>query len=465
MSALTALSALTLADKIQRREVSAVEVVEAHIARIVESNPSTNAVVRYNFDGARREAEVADALIETRTPVGPFHGVPFTVKDCLDVEGMGSSCGLVSRRTHRATADAVVVARMREAGAIVLGKTNLPDNCWAQETDSLLFGRTNNPLDVTRTVGGSSGGEAAVIAAHGSPMGIGTDIAGSIRLPAHFTGIVGFRPTSGTLSEIGNWPAPEGRLSELEAIGPMARNVGDVAAAFDVMRGAAPELLETTSLRGRRVAFWSDDGVITSDAGVHQAVTTAVNALVSFGMVPVASAPSARRLAGLGWTAMIADDERASIARGFGNGELWNPLRECLRGESRVSSGALLYWCSSHYGSRLLRALGVDGLKWRKRLLTQLTELLGEGGVAVCPIFPTPAPTHGWSMRTLGPVSTLSYQVWVNLAGSPGLTVPIRRSRGELPIGVQIVGLPGADRDVLAAGQAIEQALAQGERT
>jgi Asp-tRNA(Asn)/Glu-tRNA(Gln) amidotransferase A subunit family amidase len=457
---ITSLSASELARRIRERALSPIEVVEAHIARIVALHPTLNAVVTPTFDQARHESCMASDAVERGEPLGPLHGVPFTAKDCLDVAGVRSTAGLVSRAGHVAAGDAVVVARLRAAGAILLGKTNTPDNCWDQETDNLLFGRTNNPWDVARTVGGSSGGEAAIIAAGGSPLGIGTDIAGSIRMPAHFTGVVGLRPTSARLSEQGNWPPPVGRLADLEAIGPMARRVEDVALAFDIMAGVEPAPLDLGALRGERVAYWFDDGLIPSSGAIKGGVRAAVGALERAGMVPVAGAPRSRVMAVLGWLAYHGATERRAVAEGFGDGAAWSPLAEmvhALRGQPRVASGALMYWLASHYGSLLARAVGVDGARWRADLRAEFLDLVGERGVAVCPIFPTSAPRHGWTRRAL--MLTLTYQAWVNLAGLPGLTAPVGRSGHGLPVGVQIVGAPGAERTLLAAGLAVQNTL------
>lgn len=458
---ITALSAAELARRIRDGRLSPVDVVEAHIARIEAVNPSVYAVVTPTFDAARREAQAAAHALARGDALGPLHGVPFTAKDSLDVAGVRSTAGLTARSGRVPERDAAVVARMRAAGAILLGKTNTPDNCWNQETSNLIFGRTNNPLDLTRTVGGSTGGEAAIIAAGGSPLGLGTDIAGSIRMPAHFTGIVGLRPTSAALPEDGNWPPARGRLADLEAIGPMARCVEDAALAFDVLRGVDPQPLDLDALHGAPVAAWLDDGLLPSSGAVQAAVRAAAEALERAGMRRVAGAPAARRMAIVGWLAYQGDFERRAVATGFGGGAAWSPLAELARalaGRPRVSPGALLYWLASSYGSQLTRALGVDGARWRERLRAQMHDLIGERGVAICPIFPTTAPRHGWPKRAL--LLTLSYQAWVNLAGLPGLTVPIGRSGNGMPVGVQIVGAAGAERTILAAGRAIERALA-----
>ncbi len=460
MPPITLLSATDLARQIRCGALTPCEVVEAHIARIAAVNPVLNGLVQPLFASARAAAEAATQHPDPAP--GPLYGVPITVKDSLDVAGARTTVGLVARAGYTPTRDALVVARLRAAGAIVLGKTNTPDNCWSQETENLLFGRTHNPWDALRSVGGSSGGEAALIAAGGSPLGIGSDIAGSIRLPAAFTGIVGLRPSSPSPLEDGHWPLASGRLADLEAVGPMARRVEDVALAFDVMRGVAPQPLDIGTLGGARVAFWCDDGLLPVSAAVRDGVLAAVAVLRRVGMRPVAAAPPARRLASLGWAAYHDAAARQAIAQGFGNGVAWSPLdelRRTLRREARVSSGALLYWLVSHYSSLLTEWLGIDGPAWREQLRTQMYDLIGPAGVAVCPIFPTTAPRHGWIWRSLPFLSSLHLQTWVNLAGLPGLSLPVGRSGNGMPVGVQIVGLPGAEATILAAGLAVQRVL------
>jgi Asp-tRNA(Asn)/Glu-tRNA(Gln) amidotransferase A subunit family amidase len=436
--------------------VSAAAALEAHITRIAEVNPQINALVHERFAAARAEAQAADALPPERR--GPLHGVPITIKDAFDVAGLPTTCGLTSRAGRVVTHDAAAVARLRAAGAIVLGTTNTPDNCWAQETANPLHGLTRNPHDPARSVGGSTGGEAALIAAGGSPLGLGSDIAGSIRLPAAFCGIAGLRPTSGALDETGFWPPSAGRLAQLNAIGPMARQVEDLALAWDVLRGAPHQPPDPALLRGRTAAYWFDDGLTPSSAAIRAGVRAAVGRLERAGMRARAAAPPLRRMAILGWLAVCGPAERRAIAAGFGGGQPWRPLREAVRtvtGRRRIGNASLYYWLGSHYGALLAAALGIDGMRWRERLQAQLLERIGPGGVAVCPIFPTTAPPHGFSALAL--LTTTSYQTWVNLAGLPAVTVPVGRTRHGMPVGVQLVGAPGSEATLLAAGMAVQQ--------
>lgn len=450
------LSATALVMQLRSGAVSPLAAVEAHIARIAAVNPHINAVANERFAQARAEALAAEQLAPAAR--GPLHGLPVTIKDAIDVAGMPATCGLVSRADRVAERDAAVVAQLRAAGAIVIATTVTPDNCWGQETANPLHGRTRNPWNSGRSAGGSTGGEAVLIAAGGSPLGIGSDIAGSIRLPAAFCGIAGLRPTSGALPEAGFWPPSTGNLALLNALGPMARRVEDLALAWDVLRGVEPAPPDPAVLRGRAVAHWIDDGFLSASAAIAGGVRAAAQALADVGMRSVSGAPSRRRLAGLAWGAFHGHTERRAIAAGFGNGTPWSPYRELLRvlvGQGRIGLPSLTSWLITHGVPEINAVLRIDAQRWRELLRRQFSALVGDG-VAVCPIFPTTAPRHGWSGMVL---HTASFQTWVNLAGLPGLTVPVGWNGRGMPVGVQLVAAPGGEMTLLAAGMAVQQAL------
>ncbi len=236
MDELLALSATGQAALIRARKISSRELIEAHLQHIARVNPQINAAVEVLGATALEEARKADDAMAGGESVGPFHGVPFSIKDSLELEGTICTAGTVGRR-HAAPSleDAAVVTRMRRAGAIPIAKTNLPDLLFAFESDNLLFGATNNPYDLSRTSGGSSGGEAALIAACGSPFGLGSDAAGSVRLPAAFCGIASIKPTSGRLPRTGHFPPAGGWIETLWQIGPMARYVEDLCAQMRLL--------------------------------------------------------------------------------------------------------------------------------------------------------------------------------------------------------------------------------------
>lgn len=231
-------SARSIAKAIRDKEVSSAEVVEAFLKRIEEVNPKLNAVVQLAADRARAEAREADEALSRGESKGPLHGVPITLKDSLDTEGVISTGGTKGRASFVPEQDATVTARLRGAGAILLGKTNTPELTLAGETANLIYGRTNNPYDLSRMPGGSSGGAGAIIASGGSPLDMGSDTGGSVRLPAHFCGIAGIKPTSGRVPRTGHIvPFGMGALDSLTQIGPMARYVEDLALALPIISG------------------------------------------------------------------------------------------------------------------------------------------------------------------------------------------------------------------------------------
>jgi len=237
MPELNFLSAAAMAEGIRHNKFSATELVEAHLARIQKLNPKLNAFVQVDTEGALCQARAADEDLRRSEKLGPLHGVPITIKSSIEVKGLRAESGTKLRAGFVATRDAPLVSRLRNAGAIILGTTNTPELLMAWETDNLLYGRTNNPWDLARTPGGSSGGEAAAIAAGCSAGGVGSDGGGSIRVPAHFSGICGLKPTPGRIPATGHFPTSVGPFALLGVVGPMARTVADLKLLFEVMQG------------------------------------------------------------------------------------------------------------------------------------------------------------------------------------------------------------------------------------
>src|SRR5678816_4286440 len=231
---LVAQSLAEMASLIRAKQVSPVEVMTAHLEQIERLNPGLNAIVTLAPDALER-ARLAEAELLKGSEIGPLHGVPLTIKDTIATAGMRMTSGSRLRQNYVPSEDAPSVKRLKAAGAIILGKTNTPEMAIPYETDNPLFGRTSNPYDRGLTCGGSSGGEAAAIAACMSPAGLGSDLSGSIRVPAHFCGIVGLRPTSGQISMQGHFPVPVEALEFGACIGPMARRVADVSLLFKVL--------------------------------------------------------------------------------------------------------------------------------------------------------------------------------------------------------------------------------------
>src|SRR5712672_2826105 len=241
---ITASAASELAEAVRSKKWSSKEIVEAHLDRIAKVNPKLNAVVQLTAEAARKEADEADAALARGEIKGPLHGVPITIKDTLETAGVICTGGTKGRANFVPKADATAVARLRAAGGIMLGKTNVPELAGALESDNLIYGRTNNPYDLTRTPGGSSGGESAIVAACGSPLGLGTDAGGSIRVPAHFCGLAAIKPTSGRVPRTGQFPMPLGARNPVFHVSLISRRVEDLALALPIISG--PDFRDST---------------------------------------------------------------------------------------------------------------------------------------------------------------------------------------------------------------------------
>ncbi|MCC7370747.1 MAG: amidase [Chloroflexi bacterium] len=449
MDELVSRSAASMARAVRNREVSSVELVEAHLRRIDAVNPSLNAIIHLDAAGALAAARTADARLADGAPAGPLHGVPVTVKDNLDVAGLPCTGGTRGRAGCVPGQDATVVARLRAAGAVILGKTNLPEMALAFVTDNLVHGRTNNPYDLARTPGGSSGGEAAIIAAGGSPLGVGNDLAGSIRLPAHFCGIAGLKPTSGRVPLTGYFSPIVGLLKPLWHNGPMARRVEDLALGLAVMAGPdgrdpgavpAPQGDPTAvDLRAPRIAVHADNGIASPSPETVAAIGRAADALRDVGVQVVEERPAALADApGLFHRLFNADAGtrlRAEIAALGTTATDMHPAMSGLLDAVERSTGSV--------GD--LTALLADLDRYRAAMLAFLTDY----DAILCPVDTEAARPHG-------PVRGNSYAYPYNLTGWPAAVVRAGASATGLPIGVQIVARPWREDVALALASAVE---------
>ncbi|HEY3973450.1 MAG TPA: amidase [Candidatus Sulfotelmatobacter sp.] len=460
MSDLTFLPAVTLAQQICQKMISAVEVCDAHLAKIERLNPKLNAFVQVDAEQVRREARDADAAVRAGKPLGPLHGVPISIKSSIDVTGMRCEAGTRLRAGNIATKDAPLVARLRNAGAIVLGMTNTPEFLMAWETDNILHGRTNSPWDLARTPGGSSGGEAAAIAAGMSAGGVGSDGGGSIRVPAHFSGICGLKPTPGRVPSTGHFPPPGGPFSLIGVVGPMARTVADVSALFEAMQGpddadpcAAPVplyWLREDEARNLRIGYFEDDGRTPVTQETRAAVRTAAEALRGAGFQVESFRPESLEEARVLWKKFFV----------VSGGML---IRHMFRGREQDLSPTLkqfLEWSAAEpalTGESLLEAwIARDVL--RGKFLAQMRKY----PILLCPAAAIPAFRHGersWTIdgNSVSYLDAWSYAEWFNLLGNPAAVVPVNYSAEGLPIGVQIVGRPWEEEQVLAVAAALEK--------
>ena len=293
MNDLTFIPAVSMAEQIRKKKISPVELVNAHLAQIERLNSKLNAFVQVDAERARQSAKDAESSVMNHEPLRPLHGVPISIKSSMSVAGLRCEAGTRLRAGFLARRDAPLVTRLKAAGAILLGTTNAPELLMAWETDNLLYGRTNSPWGLERTPGGSSGGEAAAIAAGMSAGGVGSDGGGSIRVPAHFSGICGLKPTPGRIPSTGHFPVSAGPFASIGVVGPMARTVADLKIIFEAMQGpdvgdtnAAPVPLRWPSedeTREVRVGYFEDDGRTPVTAETRATVRTAAEALRSAG--------------------------------------------------------------------------------------------------------------------------------------------------------------------------------------
>jgi Asp-tRNA(Asn)/Glu-tRNA(Gln) amidotransferase A subunit family amidase len=468
MNELNFLSAVEMAEQIRARTISPVELVDAHLGRIAELNSprasKLNAFVRVDVDGARAQAKIAEAAAGSRGlahSLGALHGVPLSVKSSVDVAGWPCECGSRLRKGYVPSEHATLVKRLRAAGAILLGNTNVPEFLMAYETDNSLYGRTNSPWDLQRTPGGSSGGEAAAIAAGCSAGGVGSDGGGSIRIPAHFSGICGLKPTPGRVPSTGHYPASAGPFAQLGVVGPMARTVADVARLFAVMAGpdfgdpaSAPVPLRVWSeeeVRKLRVAYFEDDGVTPVTPETAAVVRAAAEALRAQGFQVEAWRPqNLDRVWQLWWNLFGRAVQVAFAATVEGREAELSPMYRAWR--QRVALEPPMD------GREWLNTLvGRDAL--REKLLRQMETF----PILLCPACAIPAFRHGereWMVqgRKVEYLKAMSYSQWFNLLGNPAAVVPVGRSPESLPIVVQIVGRPWEDEAVLAVAAKIEAA-------
>ena len=289
MSEINFLSAAQMAEQIRSRKLSSIELIKAHLAQIERLNPQLNAFVQVDAEGACSQAREAEWAVKQGRQLGPLHGVPISIKSSIEVAGLRCEAGSKLRAGKIARQDAPLVTRLRNAGAIVLGTTNTPEFLMAWETDNALYGRTNSPWDLTRTPGGSSGGESAAIAAGCSAGGVGSDGGGSIRVPAHFSGICGLKPTPGRIPASGHVPNSVGPFALIGVVGPMARTVEDLKILFEIMQG--PDIGDTCSapvpvrwpknddLKKLRIGYFEDDGRTPVTPETRAAAHTAAEAL------------------------------------------------------------------------------------------------------------------------------------------------------------------------------------------
>jgi amidase len=464
MSRLTFLSATSMAEQIRKKKISPVELVEAHLAQIEKLNPRLNAFVQVDAEQARRAARDAENSVigkkMRQESLGPLHGVPVSIKSSISVAGLRCEAGCRLREGFIAAQDAPLVARLKNAGAIVLGATNTPEFLMAWETDNLLYGRTNNPWDLERTPGGSSGGEAAAIAAGMSAGGVGSDGGGWIRVPAHFSGICGLKPTPGRIPATGHYPVSAGPFALIGVVGPMARTVADLKVLFEIMQGSdagdtcwAPVPVRwpsDTEIKKLRIGYFEDDGRTPVTTETRKAVRAAAEALRRAGFQVEHFQPEGLEEARQLW-------ETFFLVCG---GMLLRPMFKGREADLSPILKQFLDWSAAE--SALTSESLLDAWIRRDALRAEFFAKMQEYPILLCPAAAIPSFRHGergWQVegKTVSYLDAWSYTEFFNLLGNPAAVIPVGQSSEGLPIGVQVVGRPWEEEQVLSVAAALEK--------
>ncbi|MEX2327885.1 MAG: amidase, partial [Pseudomonadales bacterium] len=441
-----------IATAIRDGKVASSRIVRAFLDRIESVNPDLNAVVYSTAELAMKYAAKCDAELANGSLRGPLHGVPMTIKDSLDTSDAITTWGTTGRKDFRPGRDATCVRRLKDAGAILMGKTNTPEFTLWFQTDNLIYGRTNNPFDLDRTPGGSSGGAAAIIAAGASPFDIGTDTGGSIRLPSHFSGIAGIKPTTGRVPCTGNALPSSGLLAPLSQPGPLARYVEDLALVLELIKG--PDLIDPNAVEAvwhppadvdvtsLRIGFHSDNGIRAPMAEISSVITRVCDLIRDEGLPVTEARPPGIEMTDLIMSRVFTAD----------SGDMLDALVEDCRTREPTE--------------RVKRSLARPPLDISPREFAQILTLwdnyrgsmLGyfeDFDILLCPVNANTALLHG----TEEDLKDYSYTTAFNLTGWPGTVIRAGTDSKGLPIGLQIVARPFREDHCLALADWLEQRL------
>lgn len=449
-------SATKLARAIREKSVSSSEAVSAYIQRIEQVNPKLNAMIQPDFENALLRASLADQALMRGQLWGPLHGVPFSIKDSIETAGVVCTGGTLGRKQYVPKQDAVLVNRLKKSGAILLGKTNVPELCLAYETDNLIIGRTNNPYHTQRSAGGSSGGEAALIAAGGSPLGLGSDAGGSIRFPAHCCGIAGLKPTSGRLPRTGHFIPPGGVIDSIWQIGPMARAVEDLFTVFPLLLGV--DWMDASvipmpyhdpyrvKLHTLRVGYYFDNHVISPAPEIKTALQTCVHELSMAGLqVEATTLPAVDWIADF-WIDLLGADGGTLIRQilALCHTDRFHPLMETLLERCGRRAKPTTEFCSMF--------IKLD------RFRSEMLRCIEAFDVLISPVNPFPSIDHGTTYNS-EVFPGFSYTIVYNLTGWPAAVVRCGATSDGMPVGVQIAAKPWREDLALAVARYLEERL------
>lgn len=454
------MDAASIANAIKSGEISSYEVVNTYIEHLKKMNPAINAVVEERYAEALREAQEKDNQ-DAKGNKGSLFGVPISVKEAFNVVNMKTTGGLLNRKHLIAREDAAVVAKLKRAGAIILGKTNTPALCFCQETDNKLYGRTNNPWDVTRTVGGSSGGEGALLGAGGAAAGIGSDIGGSIRFPSHFNGVVGYKPGKFQVSSNGHFPADTIPLQKrMSGMGPMGKSVRDMELIYDII---ANYPATEQSLDNFEVEFLSDDMNFPLSQKTKDMLGGIEHYLQKLFSVNRSIPPYFENSAQL-WQEIMSLDGGKRMEKLAFNTDRSNVLAAYVNEKLTKKTQAHPYLSWALIGAKLFkpsagRLKEIEGIieQGDKEIAAYLNNRL-----LILPVYHTGAPEHGKVFQEIFSIRKtflhyMPYTAYANVWGLPSLTIPAGTDENNMPIGIQIVSMNGNEDAIFQLGKIVER--------
>lgn len=463
MQSILDLDATELAAKIKQGEYTSYDVVSTYVTHLEKANKHINCLTFDRFDLAKQEAREADLAIQSGQVVGRLHGVPISIKDCFHVAGMATTSGLPHRKDWIEEQDAEAVALLKQEGAIIIGKTNTPALCFCQETDNKLHGKTNNPWDLSRTSGGSSGGEGALIAVGGAAVGLGADIGGSIRFPSHSNGIVGFKSGKSQVSAVGNFPhvAIE-EQDRMLGVGAMAKSVRDARLMNEVLSGHKRSFvdLDAYTLVVPEREFHIPLNEITAKTLDELRQALAVDFQVESDKPPYFDPTTVM------WQEIMSINGGKQVMKLMSEDSNRNPITEFvwekLTGKSEVHS--YLSWAL--IGARLFKP--------SDKRLTEIRGLLQKGDeelkqyfakrILILPVYYEPAQKHG---KLYGEIFSMTksykkympYVAYANVWGLPALTIPITRDEQNMPIGIQLISVNGNEDALFQLAEYLEETV------
>lgn len=454
------MDATELAHLIGTGKATSVEIVETYINQIKKVNPILNAVVEDRFSAALLEAKQMDEQLNSKNEKGPLYGVPISIKESFHVKNMKTTGGLLSRREFISTEDADIIVKLKHAGAVILGKTNTPTLCYCQETDNKLYGRTNNAWDISRTAGGSSGGEGALLSVGGAAVGLGSDIGGSIRFPSHFNGVVGFKAGKNQVSSHGHFPADNIPIqTRMSSMGPMGKSVRDIELLYSIIAKSPPA---SKSLKDVQIDFLTHD----LDYPLSQPTIHILNQIEVFlsekfqtnQLIP----PFFKDSAQLWQEIMSVDGGKLMSELAFGK-ERSNLMTTYVKEKLTKKTDIHPYLSWALIGSKLFKP-SRKRMKEIEKILNLGDEQMNEylhNRILIFPVYHSAAPKHGKVYQEIFSICKtfrkyMPYVAYANVWGLPSLIIPVGKDDENLPISIQIIGINGNEDLIFQVGKLLE---------